>query len=106
MKIEELLARQGVVVPYRPPHRFATERCGYRATETTVRVNDGEPGVELQVDFGRMGYLTDADGRRRKVHALIFTAVYSRHMFVWLRHAQTLAAVIAGCEAASCGKTR
>jgi transposase len=34
------------------------------------------------------------------VHALIFTAVYSRHMFVWLSYSQTLAAVIAGCEAA------
>ncbi|ADU47390.1 Integrase catalytic region [Intrasporangium calvum DSM 43043] len=100
VKIEELLARQGTVVPYRTLHRFATERCGYRAKESTVRVNDGEPGAELQVDFGQMGYLTDQDGRRRKVHALIFTAVYSRHMFVWLTHAQTLAAVIAGCEAA------
>ena len=101
VKIQELLARQGVVVPYRTLHRFATQRCGYRTKETTVRVNDGEPGVELQVDFGQMGYLTDPeDGRRRKVHALIFTAVYSRHMFVWLSHAQTLPAVIAGCEAA------
>jgi len=101
VKIEELLIRQGCVVPYRTLHRFATERCGYRAKGTTVRVNDGEPGVELQLDFGHMGYLTDpADGRRRKVHALIFTAVYSRHMFVWLTYSQTLAAVIAGCEAA------
>ncbi len=100
VKIEELLARQGVVVPYRTLHRFATERCGYRVKETTVRVNDGEPGAELQVDFGQMGYLTGEDGRRRKVHALIFTAVYSRHMFVWLTYSQTLAAVIAGCEAA------
>jgi transposase len=100
VKIEELLARQGTVVPYRTLHRFATERCGYRVKETTVRVNDGEPGVELQVDFGHMGYLTDEDGRRRKVHALIFTAVYSRYMFVWLTYSQTLAAVIAGCEAA------
>jgi hypothetical protein len=31
---------------------------------------------------------------------LIFTAVFSRHMFVWLSFAQTLADVIAGCEAA------
>ncbi len=101
VKIEELLARQGCVVPYRTLHRFATERCGYRTKETTVRVVDGEPGVELQVDFGQMGYLLDPEtGRRRKVHALIFTACYSRHMFVWLTHAQTLAAVIAGCEAA------
>ncbi len=101
VKIEELLARRGVVVPYRTLHRFATQRCGYRAKETTVRVDDGEPGVELQVDFGHMGYLLDpVDGRRRKVHALIFTAVVSRHMFVWLTYAQTLTAVIAGCEAA------
>lgn len=101
VKIEELLARQGCVVPYRTLHRFATERCGYRAKDTTVRVADGEPGAELQVDFGHMGYLVDpVDGRRRKVHALIFTAVFSRHMFVWLTYSQTLAAVIAGAEAA------
>ena len=100
VKIEELLARQGVVVPYRTLHRFATERCGYHAKESTVRVDDGEPGVELQVDFGQMGYLTGEDGRRRKVHALILTAVFSRHMFVWLTYSQTLTAVIAGCEAA------
>ena len=68
---------------------------------TTVRVADGEPGVECQIDFGRMGLLPDpATGRRRVAHALIFTAVYSRHMFVWLTYSQTLDAVIAGCEAA------
>ncbi|WP_204079913.1 hypothetical protein [Mycobacterium riyadhense] len=45
--------------------------------------------------------LTDGeDGRRRKVYALIFIAVYSRHMFVWLSYSHTLAAVIAGCESA------
>jgi hypothetical protein len=32
--------------------------------------------------------------------ALIFTSVYSRHMFVWLTYSQTLAAVIDGFEAA------
>lgn len=101
VKIEELLARQGVRVPYRTLHRFAAERCGFGAKATTVRVVDGEPGVECQIDFAHMGYLTDPDtGRRRKVHALIFTAVVSRHMFVWLTYSQTLTAVIAGCEAA------
>lgn len=101
VKIEELLARQGCVVPYRTLHRFAVERCGFRAKQTTVRVADGEPGVECQVDFAQMGYLLDPEtGRRRKVHALIFTAVVSRHMFVWLTYSQTLLAVIAGCEAA------
>jgi transposase len=101
VKIEELLARKGVRVPYRTLHRFAVERCGFRPRRTTVRVADGEPGVECQVDFGQVGYLLDPEtGKRRKVHALIFTAVVSRHMFVWLTHAQTLTAVIAGCEAA------
>ncbi len=101
VKIETLLARSGCVVPYRTLHRYAVERCGFRSKGTTVRVVDGEPGVECQVDFAQMGFLLDAEtGRRRKVHALIFTAVLSRHMFVWLTYSQTLAAVIAGCEAA------
>ncbi|OBA86946.1 transposase [Mycolicibacterium mucogenicum] len=100
-KIETLLARQGCVVPYRTLNRFAGERCGFGRKDTTVRVADGDPGVECQIDFGYLGMLTDADdGRRRKVHALIFTAAYSRHMFVWLTYSQTLAAVIAGCQAA------
>jgi transposase len=101
VKIEELLARQGCVVPYRTLHRFAVERCGFRARSTTVPVADGEPGVECQIDFAQMGFIVDPEtGKRRRVHALIFTAVVSRHMFVWLTHAQTLVAVIAGCEAA------
>jgi hypothetical protein len=39
-------------------------------------------------------------GRNRVCQALIFTAVYSRHTFVWLSVDQTTATVIAGCEAA------
>ncbi len=100
-KIHTLLTRKGCVVPYRTLHRFASERCGFGRKDTTVRVADGDPGAECQIDFGYLGMLTDAaDGRRRKVYALIFTAVYSRHMFVWLSYSQTLAAVIAGCQAA------
>ncbi|CCQ18499.1 Transposase (fragment), partial [Rhodococcus sp. AW25M09] len=100
-KIEVLLTRKGCVVPYRTLHRFATERCGFGRKDLTVRVVDGDPGIECQIDFGYLGMLTDPeDGRARKVHALIFTAVYSRHMFVWLSYSQTLVAVIAGCEAA------
>lgn len=34
------------------------------------------------------------------MHALIFTAVVSRHMFVWLTHAGILLAIIAGCQGA------
>lgn len=103
VKIHELLARSGTSVPYRTVHRFAVAQCGFtgRRRATTVRVNDGEAGVECQVDFAQMGYLLDAEsGRRRKVHALIFTAVLSRHMYVHLSHGQRLDDVIAGCEAA------
>lgn len=101
VKVHELLTRSGCTVPYRTVHRFAVAECGFRAKETTVRVVDGEPGAECQIDFAQMGFIVDADtGKRRRVHALIFTAGYSRHMFVWLTYAQTLAAVIAGCEAA------
>lgn len=102
VKIGDLLARRGIVVPYRTLHRFCAERCGYgRAAATTVRVADGEPGMECQIDFGYLGLLAEpVTGRRRKVHALIFTACYSRHMFVWLTCSQTLVALIAGCEAA------
>ncbi len=99
-KVQVLLARRGVQVPYRTLHRFATERCEY-GSRVTVRVADGEPGVECQVDFGRMGLIGDTVARRRRVcQALIFTACYSRHSFVWLSFSQRLGDVIAGCEAA------
>jgi Integrase core domain len=64
-----------------------------------MRVDDGEPGQEVQVDFGYLGMIADGD-RRRKVHALVFTAVYSRYCYVFLTFSQTTLAVIAGCEAA------
>ncbi|MDQ4069845.1 MAG: IS21 family transposase, partial [Actinomycetota bacterium] len=101
VKVQDLLARKGVVVAYRTLNRFATQRCGFGERKTTVRVADGEPGSELQVDFGRMGLVPDpTTGQRRMTWALIFTACYSRHCFVWLSHRQTTAAVIEGFEAA------
>ncbi|MDQ2710440.1 MAG: IS21 family transposase, partial [Actinomycetota bacterium] len=101
VKIGELLTRQGCVVPYRTLHRFVVVCCGFGAKGTTMRIDDGEPGVECQIDFAQMGFIVDPDtGKKRRVHALIFTAVLSRHMFVWLTYSQTLVAMIAGCEAA------
>jgi len=83
VKIEVLLNWSGTSVPYRTLHRFAAAECGFGARERTVRVLDGDPGVECQIDFGQMGFVDDVvSGRRRKVHALIFTAVLSRHMFL------------------------
>jgi transposase len=100
-KVQVLLARRGVQVPYRTLHRFATERLGFGARSVTVRVADGEPGVECQVDFGKMGLIPDlVAGRRWVCQALVFTACYSRHSFVWVSFGQRLGDVIAGCEAA------
>jgi hypothetical protein len=100
-KVHTLLGRRGVVVSYRTLHRYATTELGFGQRQTTVRVADCEPGAEVQVDFGRLGMLTDAsDGRRRVVEGLIFIAVYSRHLFVYPTYRQTLGEVIAGFEAA------
>jgi transposase len=99
VKIGILLTRRGVVVPHRTLARFAVERCGAARRSTTVRVDDPPPGIELQVDFGRLGLVAD-DERRRVCWALIFTACYSRHCFVWPTFTQTTEDVIAGFEAA------
>ena len=99
VKIGILLARRGVVVPHRTLARFAVERCGAGRRSTTVRVDDPPPGVECQVDFGRLGLVADGE-RRRVCWALIFTACFSRHCFVWPTFTQTTEDVIAGFEAA------
>jgi len=103
VKVHELLERQGVVVPARTLHRYALEELGIgrSARGSTVRVADGEPGDELQVDFGKLGRISDPEtGRQRDCWALVFTPVLSRFSFVWLTHRQTTDDVIAGFEAA------
>jgi transposase len=102
VKVRAQLRRdKGVQIPYATLHRFAAAELNFGRKQTTVRVADGDPGAELQVDFGRMGLVPDpATGRRRTVWALIFTACYSRHTFVFLTDRQTLERVIAGFEAA------
>jgi transposase len=98
VKIGILLSRQGVVVAERTLHRFAAERCGAGGQKVTTRVDDGPPGGELQIDFGYLGLIPAGEGRRRKLHALVFTACFSRFMFVYLTFSMTLEEVIAGCE--------
>jgi len=101
-KIGDLLARRGVTVPERTLQRFCANRCGAgQSNTTTVRVADGDPGSELQADFGRMGIMFDPHTeRRRVVHALIVVSVWSRHMFFWLTFGQKTSDVIAGLDAA------
>lgn len=101
VKVHELLARRGVSVPERTLHRYAREVCGVGRRSRTLRLADGAPGDELQIDFGRLGLIFDPpSGRRRALWALIFTPVLSRYSFVWLTFRQTLADVIEGHEAA------
>ena len=101
VKMHELVERSGTAVPYRTLARSAASECGYSSSRpgVTVPVADGKPGDEVQLDFGYLGMISDGD-RRRKLHALVFTAVVSRYCFVYLTFSQTTAAVIAGCEAA------
>jgi transposase len=102
VKMHEFLERSGTAVPYRTLARFAAGECGYSSSSrqrVTVPVADGKPGEEVQLDFGYLGMISDGD-RRRRLHALVFTAVLSRYCFVYLTFSQTTAAVIAGCEAA------
>jgi transposase len=99
VKIGILLKRRGVDVPQRTVARFAVERCGAGRRTTTVRVDDPPPGRECQVDFGRLGLVPDGE-KRRVCWALIFTACYSRHLFVWPTFSQTTEEVIRGFEAA------
>jgi hypothetical protein len=99
VKIGILLERRGVVVPHRTLARFAVERCGAGKRRITVRIDDPPPGSEVQVDFGRLGLVPDGD-KRRVCHGLIFTAVFSRHQFVWPTFSQTTEEVIRGFEAA------
>lgn len=100
-RVHSLLAGRGVVVSYRALHRYATTELEFRRRKTTVSVADCGPGSRVEVVFGRLGMLIDeSDRRRRVVHGLIFTAAYSRHLFVYPMYRQAVGDVIGGFEAA------
>ena len=63
-KMRELLARQGVFVPERTLNRYVDAMFPTPA-RSTVRVADGEPGAELQVDFGELGMMFDEESGRQ-----------------------------------------
>jgi hypothetical protein len=100
-KVQRLLHRGGVEIPYPTLHRFAVAELGFGRRAATIAVLDGEPGDELQVDVGWVGaFAPDATGRRRRFRAWIFTAVRSRHRFVYPVLQETTASAIEACEAA------
>ena len=100
-RIRELLEVGGCRVSYPSLRRFILKRHWQRRSKTTVRMEDSAPGEVAEVDFGRLGMITDPEtGRRRTVWALIIVLGYSRHSLVWPTHGQTLEDIIAGLEAA------
>jgi hypothetical protein len=100
-KVRKLLIRDGIEIPYPTLHRFAVAELGFGRRAATIAVLDGEPGDELQVDTGWVGWLvSDLTGRRRRFRAWIFTAVRSRHRFVYPCFRETTASAIEACEAA------
>jgi hypothetical protein len=68
-KIRKLLVRQGVDIAYPTLHRFAVLELQFGKTATTIPVLDGEPGHELQVDTGWVGWLTPPQGKKRRFRA-------------------------------------
>ena len=99
-KVRRLLERTGVTVPYPTLHRYAVSELGFGGASATIPVSDCEPGEELQVDTGWVGHLEpDGDGRRRRFRAWIFTAVRSRHRFVYPCLRETTETAIEACEA-------
>lgn len=98
-KIGRLLRRRGVVIPYATLHRYAVAELGFGKGKTTIAVIEGEAGQELQVDTGWVGWIWGEEGRRR-LKAWIFTAVRSRHRFVYPTLQERTADAIAACEAA------
>jgi transposase len=100
VKVHQLLARQGVQVPYSSLHRFAAKYCEFHKTrQLTVRVAEVAPGELAEVDFGRLGLVPDpATERRRVVHALVVTLVHSRHQYVHVTTSQRLPDLIEGME--------
>jgi transposase len=100
VRIRELLARDGTDVSYATLRRWAQTTLGIGGRSPTVRVDDPPAGEEAQVDFGLMGYVQGADGKRRKLHVLIVTLPMSRYQFVWPTFLQTTEALVEGLDAA------
>jgi hypothetical protein len=100
-KVRKLLTREGTEIPYATLYRFAVAELGFGQRAATIAVLDGVPGDELQLDTGWVGFLApDLLGRRRRFRAWIFTAVRSRHRFVYPCFQETTASAIEACEAA------
>jgi hypothetical protein len=99
VRVQELLARDGVEVGYTTLRRYVHDALDWRERPSTVRVDDPPLGEEAQIDFGHVGFVTE-DGVRRKLWALVVVLTVSRYMFVWPLLTQTTVALCEGLDAA------
>jgi hypothetical protein len=99
-KVRKLLTRKGAAIPYPTLHRYVVAELGFGRAAPTIAVADCEPGAEVQLDTGWVGWLHTPEGRRRRFRAWIFTAVRSRYRFVYPAFQETTAMAIEACEAA------
>jgi len=98
-KIRSLLEREGVRVSYSALYRFACKHLDFGTKASTVRVAEVSPGEVAEVDFGRLGLVHDPEtGKRRYLHALIVTLIFSRHQYVHVTHHQKLDDFVEGLE--------
>jgi transposase len=100
VRVRELLARDGVEVAYMTLYRYAHRELGWRERPTTIRIDDPPLGDEAQIDFGLMGHVLDADGKKKRLWVLIVTLSNSRYQFVFPTFTQTVEDVCAGLDAA------
>jgi hypothetical protein len=100
-KVHRLLLRHCVEIPYATLHRFVVSELDWGRGAPTIPVADCEPGREVQLDTGWVGWLEpDLFGKRRRFRAWIFTAVLSRHRFIWPAFRETTDEAIRACEEA------
>lgn len=100
-RVRELLALSGCDVPYTSLRRFVVKNQLGISPKTTIRLPETAPGDYAEMDFGRLGTITDSTtGRKTTVWALVVILSYSRHMFVWPLTHQRLEEVVEGLEAA------
>jgi transposase len=99
VRVQELLARDGIAVSYTTLRRFAHQEFAWRERAPTVRIDDPPLGDEAQIDFGHVGHI-EVEGKRKRLWALVVTLTVSRYMFVWPLLVQTTEALCEGLDAA------
>lgn len=100
-RILELLVQDGIAVSYTGLRRYVRQAGLWKPAKTTVRMAVWPAGEVAELDFGKLGMLTDPETlKKRAVWALVVVLPYSRHQFVYPLARQTLEECIAGLESA------